>query len=163
MTDNNLWFLREYNNMGCAKVAEKIGVSPSTYSQWEHSRIAIPTRRLVDLANFYDINIDYIMKLTTVKRRIRTKTTIDLIAIGARIKEIRKSLGLSLRDLGKELNYSFSALSSYERGQYLVQSDILITLSKKTNYSIDWILGRKKQKYISDSKPNPANKAKSFY
>lgn len=148
--DNNLWFLREYNNIGCMNVAKKIGVSPSTYSQWEHSKIAIPTKRLVDLANFYDINIDYMLKLTTVKRRIRTKTTIDLVATGARMKEIRTSLGMSLRALGKELNYSFSALSSYERGKYLIQSDILINLSKKTNYSIDWILGRRKHKYIND-------------
>ena len=148
MTDNNLWYLRDYMNVGGGEVAEQIGVSASTYSQWEHSRISIPTKRLIDLANFYDINIDFILKLTDVKRRIRYKTELDLVQIGIRMKEIRKGLGLSLRSLGEELNYSFSALSSYERGKYLVQSDVLVTLSKKTNYSVDWILGRRTYKFL---------------
>ena len=66
----------------------------------------------------------------------------------ARLKEIRQELNLSLRELGEKLNTAFSSLASYERGECLIQSDILISLCRESNYSIDWVLGRSKDKYI---------------
>ena len=58
------------------------------------------------------------------------------------VKTTRKKLNLSLRDLGDKLNFSFSAFASYERGEKLINSEILISFCKSTNVSIDWILGR---------------------
>ena len=55
---------------------------------------------------------------------------------------------LTLRELGEKLNTAFSSLGSYERGEYLIQSDTLISLSKLSNCSIEWILGRTDNKYL---------------
>lgn len=68
--------------------------------------------------------------------------SINLKEIGIRLKNIRTSLNFSLRTLGQELNCSFSALAAYERGEKLINSEILISLALLSNVSIDYILGR---------------------
>lgn len=148
MNGTRLEELREDNNLKSKTIAETLKVHKSTYSQWEHNKIPIPTKRIIELSNFYQINIDYILYLTDKKINIAPKSNIDLISIGKRLKEIRKELKFSLRELGEKLNTAFSSLASYERGEVLIQSDILISLCKMSNCSVDWVLGRAKEKYL---------------
>lgn len=147
--DNNLLMLKETNNYTGNFIATTLGVSNSAYSQWENNKIPIPTKRLIDLSNFYNINIDYILCLTNIKIWIQNDPNINLKQIGKNLYIVRQYLGMSLRELGDKLNYSFSALSSYERGEHLIQSDILRGLSELSNYSVDWILGRSSYMYLS--------------
>ena len=142
MNENRLEELKDERDLKSKDVANQIGVNESTYSEWEHNKIPIPTRRIIELANFYKVNIDYMLKLSNVREDIKAPTKIDLKLIGNRLKEIRNNLGLSLRGLGEELNCSFSSLGSYERGENLINCEILISLSKYSKYSIDYILGR---------------------
>ena len=86
------------------------------------------------------------LKLTDTRKEIKGKTKLDLELIGSRLKEIRKDLDLSLRGLGDKLNCSFSSLGSYERGKNLINCEILISLSKYSKCSIDYILGRSNKK-----------------
>lgn len=140
--ENRLEELKEEFNYKSKDIAKYLKVNKSTYSEWEHNRIPIPTRRLIQFANFYKINIDYILKLTDKRININKETKLDLKLIGERIKETRNKLNLSLRALGEKINCSFSAIASYERGEKLINSDILISLCKISSTSIDWILGR---------------------
>ena len=139
---NNLETLRELNNLKAKDIAEKLGVYKSVYSEWENNKTPIPTKRLIELANIYQINIDYLLNLTTKKITIPESHTINLNEIGTRLKNIRTSLNLSLRDLGKKLNFSFSAFAAYERGEKLINSEILVSFAILSNHSIDYILGR---------------------
>ena len=148
MTKNNLQILKEIDDLRGSHIARYLSISPCTYSQWENDKIPIPTRRILDLSNFFKINADYLLVLTPIKLSIDNDTSLNLPEIGARLKELRYDLGLSLRELGQELNYSYSSLSSYERGQHLIQSEILISLCRRTNCSVDWVLGRRTQKYL---------------
>jgi len=148
MNETRLEELREYSELKGKEVAKSLNIAESTYSEWEHNKIPIPTRRIIELANFYSVNIDYLLKLSNFRNTIKDSKDIDLILIGNRLKEIRNDLDLTLRELGEKLNTAFSSLGSYERGEYLIQSDTLISLSKLSNCSIDWILGRTDNKYI---------------
>lgn len=139
---NNLETLRELNNLKAKDIAEKLGVYKSVYSEWENNKTPIPTKRLIELANIYQINIDYLLNLTAKKIIIPESHTINLNEIGTRLKNIRTSLNLSLRDLGKKLNCSFSAFAAYERGEKLINSEILVSFAILSNHSIDYILGR---------------------
>ena len=140
--ENRLEELKEEFNYKSKDIAKYLKVNKSTYSEWEHNKIPIPTRRLIQFANFYKVNIDYILKLTDKKVNINKGTELDLKLIVERIKETRNKLNLSLRALGEKINCSFSAIASYERGEKLINSDILISLCKISSTSIDWILGR---------------------
>lgn len=142
MFENKLEELKEEKNLKSKDISKYLHVHESTYSEWEHSKIPIPTKRLIELADFYHINIDYMIGLSKNKITIDKATVIDLKLIGERLKTTRKKLNLSLRNLGNKLNFSFSAFASYERGEKLINSEILISFCEATGVSIDWILGR---------------------
>lgn len=147
MKYNRLEGLREEYDLKSKDVAIELGVGCSAYSDWERNKVRIPTRRLIELANYYKVNIDYLMCLTDNRKTIKAKE-IDLDAIGERIKESREELGYNLRQLGEAVDITFSSISNYENGKTLIQSDILISLSKLTNYSVDYLLNRSNDKYI---------------
>ena len=154
MYENKLENLRDERDLKSKEVAEIFKVNKSTYSEWENDKIPIPTKRIIQISDYYNVNIDYMLNLTTVRKEIKP-IKIDLNLIGKRLLEIRLENKLSLRDLNRILNISFSALAYYERGERLIKSDALIGISKINNYSIDWILGRSNDKFI---KKNTSNK-----
>jgi len=150
MNNNRLEDLREEHNLKSMDVAMLLGVNKSTYSEWENNRIPLPTRRIIEIADYYQVNIDYMLKFSNKRKAIKHKTQVDLTKIGQRLKEIRNHLGLSLRELGEKLNCSFSALACYERGEKLINTNILISLACISNSSIDYILGRSNKKTLRD-------------
>ena len=60
-----------------------------------------------------------------------------------RIKDLRKNKSLSQKHLADTLNVSQSTYSRYESGQLDVPSDVLISLSRFYDVSVDYILGLK--------------------
>ena len=58
-----------------------------------------------------------------------------------RLKELRGENGLSRQQLAKMLNVSVRLLSYWENGERECNFDMLITLSKILNCSIDYLLG----------------------
>ena len=53
--ENRLEELKEKFNYKSKDIAEYLKVNKSTYSEWEHNKIPIPTRRLIQFANFYKL------------------------------------------------------------------------------------------------------------
>lgn len=62
--------LREDQDMEQAEVAQYLGISQQTYSNYERGRHELPTRHLITLANLFQVNADYILGLTTYRGRI---------------------------------------------------------------------------------------------
>ena len=81
MNETRLEELREYSELKAKEVAKSLNIAESTYSEWEHNKIPIPTRRIIELANFYSVNIDYLLKLSNVRITIKDSKDIDLILI----------------------------------------------------------------------------------
>lgn len=149
MNENRLIDLREKDDLKAVDIAKNLNVAKATYSLWENNKSPIPTKRIIELANYYKVNIDYLLKLTNKRIDIFDKETkVDLKDIAIKLIEIRSNLGLSLRQLSEKIDYSYSAIYRYEKGICLIKSEPLITLCKMTNYSIDWVLGRSDEKYI---------------
>jgi len=67
MNENRLEELRELNNLKAKEIAKKLGIAESAYSEWEHNKITIQTKRIIQIANFYKVNIDYLMNLSDKK------------------------------------------------------------------------------------------------
>lgn len=147
MKASRLEELRE--NINCTKkeIATILGVSNSIYCRWENEQDSIPTIRLNQLANFYKVNIDYILNLTDKQKTIDINSELDRKLIALRTKETRKELGLTLREIGAFLNTTSSTWSAYETGKTLILSSFLIDICKNTDISADWILGRTNEKY----------------
>lgn len=146
MSNERLEDLRDEKDLKKKDVAKDIGVVESVYSEWENGKLSIPTKRLVQLANYFEVNIDYIMGISNKRKHIKSSDDVDIDLVSLRLKEIRKSLKLTMRDLSSKFNTSSSAISNYENGKFLILSSFLIELCKYSNYSIDWVLGRTEDK-----------------
>ena len=59
--------LREDRDMNQTQVANIIGTSQSYYAQYENGKREIPFSRIVILAKYYKVSIDYIAGLTNNK------------------------------------------------------------------------------------------------
>ncbi|MBR0534825.1 MAG: helix-turn-helix transcriptional regulator [Clostridia bacterium] len=60
-----------------------------------------------------------------------------------RIRALREDKDLNQSEISKMLNISQSTYSRYENGNLDVPTEILISLSKYYNVSVDYILGLK--------------------
>lgn len=52
--------LREDKDLSQADVANKINTSQSYYAQYENGKRPIPFERVIELADFYNVSLDYI-------------------------------------------------------------------------------------------------------
>lgn len=143
-----LTYVREEKELLKKQVAKEIKVVESVYSEWENGKLSIPTRRLVELANFFNVNIDYLLGLSNTRKKLSGNNDIDINVVSKRIKEARLSQDLTMRQLAAIFNTSPSAISNYENGKFLILSIFLVELSKISNYSIDYLLNRTNDKYI---------------
>lgn len=58
-----------------------------------------------------------------------------------RVRQLRKLHNLTLRELAKEVNMSYSNLGSIERGDIMLREDNARCIAKYFNVSIDYLLG----------------------
>lgn len=140
--------LRDERDLLKKDVAKYIGVVESVYSEWENEKLSIPTKRIYQLANYFEVNIDYMLGISDKREHIKSNDEINLDLVSLRLKEIRKSLKFTMRDLADKFNTTSSAISNYENSKFLILSSFLIELCKYSKYSIDWELGRSNQKYL---------------
>lgn len=146
--NNKFEELRELNNLTKKEFANILKVSDSIYARWENKKDFIPTKRLYQIANYYNVNIDYLLGLTDYKINIKSSDDIDLDIVSKRVRKIREDQKESLRKFTKKLNTSSSTWSAYETGKILILGAFLVEICKTYNYSADWILGRSKDKFI---------------
>lgn len=144
---NKLEELRDEKDYKKTQVANALNVSVSIYARWENGKDIIPTRRLNQLANFFNVNIDYILGLSKDRLKITQIKDIDLNIVSERVKEIRSDYRETVREFVKRLNTSISTWSAYENGKTLILGAFLLEICQNSNYSIDWILGRTNKKF----------------
>ena len=71
--------------------------------------------------------------------------------IGSRLKEARKQRGLTQRSLAKCLCKSPSAISGYENNEQIPPVDVLVSISRLLNVSVDYLVGIEHKKVFSIS------------
>ncbi len=106
--------IREEKELTKRKLATILNVSDSIYARWENSQDTIPTRRIYQLANYYQLNIDYLLGLTDEKITMVSSNKMDISLIATRIVEVRKDFNETLRTFVKRFNTSSSTWSAYE-------------------------------------------------
>ena len=65
---NRLRDLREDADLNQTQVAQLLGMSQTGYSKYETGENDIPTRVLIQLADFYQVSVDYILGRTNQKK-----------------------------------------------------------------------------------------------
>ncbi len=59
--------LREDNDLTQTQIAKIINVAQTTYSDYEKGKVRIPIDILIELAKFYNVDMNYITGVSTVK------------------------------------------------------------------------------------------------
>ena len=60
--------LREDNDYNQTTVAKAIHVAQTTYSDYEKGKVRIPLECVIDLAKFYDVDMNYITGVSDIKK-----------------------------------------------------------------------------------------------
>ncbi len=63
--------LREDKDMNQTQVAKLLNTKQKQYSRWETGEYQIPFDKVIELAKFYNVTIDYIANLTNIARPLK--------------------------------------------------------------------------------------------
>ena len=137
---NKLVILRERANVDAKYVYKSIKVNNETYSRWETGDRKINLKGVIDISNLYNIKIDYLLDLSNNIVPTKENYICDKSVIGKRLKNIRNSKSLSLREENDITGVSFNALSRYERGVRLITVDALCKVCNKLDIDVDDLL-----------------------
>lgn len=143
MNFERLFFLREERDLYQTDIANILNVKQVNISNWELGKEIIPLPKLNVYANYFNVSMDYILKLSNDNSKYG-KYEIDKVLAGKRLKELRVKLKLSQEELAKELNTTHSTISAYEHGKRLILTSFAYQICIKYNVSMDWLCGRKK-------------------
>ena len=67
---NRIRELREDNDKTQQEIASFLCVAQNTYCNYENGRREIPIFQLVRLSEYYDVNLEYLLGLTDVSKRL---------------------------------------------------------------------------------------------
>ena len=62
--------LREDKDLNQTEIAKILGTSQSYYAQYENGKRAIPFERVIVLAKYYNVSLDYIAGLIDTPRKL---------------------------------------------------------------------------------------------
>lgn len=68
MVFENIRNLREDHDYTQAQLAELLQVHQTTYSPYELGKLGIPAEALIQLADFYQVSVDYLLGRTDIKQ-----------------------------------------------------------------------------------------------
>lgn len=136
--------LRDYEAKTQKETAQFLNVTRATYAGWECGKDIIPLRKLNELANIYDVTLDYLVGLTENPENRKEKLAIDTKAVSENIKMLRLSHKLTQKELAEKLNTSQSNINNYENGKSLITTMYAIELAKSYNYSLDQLIRKTK-------------------
>jgi len=83
-------------------------------------------------------------------RKMKPKIEMNLKEIGQRLKQVRKSLGLTLVDVGKSTGASVSAISEIEAGIKKPSAVYLSGLAHEYQVNLNWVLTGKGASFSPD-------------
>ena len=61
--------LREDKDMNQTQMAEKLNINQRTYSRYENADSMMPLDILVQIADFHNVSVDYLLERTDVPKR----------------------------------------------------------------------------------------------
>lgn len=134
--------IREDLNLRQKDIADILGITQQSYSLWENGSKVIPLKHLNNLCNYYNLSMDYVIGLSSIKYYNITNKEIDKILIGERLRKIRKDKNITQEELASILNTTHSTISAYESGKTTILTAFAYEICKRYNISMDYLCGR---------------------
>ena len=142
---NRMAILRHNNGLLQKDIAKILNVKENTYSKWEKCSNDIPLEKINILANYYDVNLDYLL---SNKIEHSEKLKIDYKKICERLLELRKEKHLTQAKLSDKIGFFQTTYSSFETGVRRPTTHKLLYIVNFYNASMDYVVGRTDRKKI---------------
>ncbi len=139
---NKLRYLREEKELTQQEIANIIKINRVQYNQYENDYNTIPLRHLVNLCNYFNVSLDYILDFTDTMQYDNIRMDIDANLLKQRLKEARKHFNLTQKILAIDFKISRTTIAEYERGKNLVSTSFLYAFCLNYRVSADYLLGR---------------------
>lgn len=97
--------LRDARDLRQEDVANVVGVTPEAIGMYEHNKREPKAEILTRLADFFDVNLDYLLGRTDDPRPIGKAAH-----FGARLRQLRQIRGLSIEDLTRQCDLNIAEL-----------------------------------------------------
>ena len=140
---NKLKEIRDIEGLTQKEVADMLHVARGTYSGWESGKDIIPLKRLNDFANLFHVSLDYLVGDSPKIIFVNTNYIIDKKIVAKNLKEVRLNNHLTQYEMAKSINTSQPNVHKYESGKFLITTSYALEFTKKYNYSLDKLVGRK--------------------
>ncbi len=143
--------IRIKNNLTQQQMANFLNIQKPTYTQFENmKRELFPITKFSEIANYFNVSMDYLLKLSDNSKIDLDNKTINVNEVGKRLKEIRKENKLYQDTLAKSIGSSVALISEYENGKRLISLTFGYAICKKYNISMDYLYGKtNKNKYLN--------------
>lgn len=134
--------IRTYDLYTQSFVAEKIGLKPNAYTQFECQNRIIPLEYLNKFCNFFNVSLDYVLGLNSKEKYADSKRELDFNLFITRIQEYRNEKKLSQSALAMKTGIPRTSISTYENNNCPVSTKSLYKICSKCGLSADYLLGR---------------------
>lgn len=134
--------LRLEKNITQQNIADNIGIARQTYNHYEVGENIVPLKHLNNIANFYDVSVDYVLNLTDKRKYDNYDKEINAKKAGEILKKFRKENKLTQVKLATYLNTFHTVIVDYESGKNLIATAFLYQICKKYKISADYLLGK---------------------
>lgn len=113
----------------------------------------IPLDKLNIYANYFKVNLDYIVKLSDEKEKTKS-TKLNKVIIGNNLKQFRKDFNVTQKILARLLNPSHSTISVYESRKTVLLTAFAFQICEEYNISLDSLCGITNDKFINKKEKN---------
>ncbi len=134
--------LREDNDLTQNDIANYLKVYRSTYAKWEDGTNKIPLEKLDMLSIKYNVSIDYLIGITSIKRDYNIKP-FNQNKFLLRLKNERKKRNLSQLSIANILDITKATYSKYELGIITPHIDKIIILADFYKITLDYLVGKR--------------------
>ena len=124
-------------------MAEKIGMKPSSYQNYESAQSFPPILVLVNIAIKFNISIDYLTGRCDEKKKIQQVYDVEnRIPFSSRLRELRNKSGMTQTETAKAIGLTQRATYvCYERAEKEPSLPRLIALADLFDVSLDYLVG----------------------
>lgn len=123
------------------KIANIPGIS--VVSKYERGIVPPPLPHLIAIASSFQVSVDYILTGNDKEEPFQGIFNPQILA--ARLKEVRKSLGMTYKDFAAELECSNGTVNFYENGTIVPPTKSFFEITKIYDCTADFLLSDRKQ------------------
>lgn len=135
--------LREEKEYTQQFVADKVGISRSTYANWETGNIILPLDVADKLSLLYEVPLSYVLGIGTIRLVDKKIKPINYDVLRSNLNELKDKNNHSFEVIANYINVDRSTCSRYFNGQIkIIPTDKLILLCELYNNDIDKICGK---------------------